>query len=111
MVTWILRYWLEVLFGGLATGLLWSYRRVIKRIKARAAEDMAIKAGLLAILHDRIYDACRRCIAEGAVTVEELRNIEYLYKAYHTLGGNGTGTELYNRACGLRIKTERGETA
>ena len=106
MLEWIVKYWLEVLFGGIAATLLWSYRRVAKKMRERAAEDVAIKEGLLAILHDRIYDACRRCIAEGEVSVEELRNIESLYNAYHALGGNGTGTELYNRACGLRIKTE-----
>ena len=27
----------------------------------------------------------------------------YLYKTYHTMGGNGTGTELYNRAKALPI--------
>ena len=32
-----------------------------------------------------------------------LRNLTYLYKTYHTMGGNGTGTELYNRAKALPI--------
>lgn len=32
-----------------------------------------------------------------------LKNLEYLYRSYHTLGGNGTGTELYNRAKALPI--------
>lgn len=27
----------------------------------------------------------------------------YLYKTYHVMGGNGTGTELYNRAKALPI--------
>ena len=106
MLEWMVKYWLEVLFGGITAGLLWSYRRVAKKMRERTAEEVAIKEGLVAILHDRIYAECRRCIAEGEVAVEELRNIEYLYRAYHTLGGNGTGTELYHRACGLQIKTE-----
>lgn len=33
-----------------------------------------------------------------------LTNIGYLYNSYHALGGNGTGTELYNRAKALPIK-------
>ena len=33
-----------------------------------------------------------------------LTNIGYLYDSYHALGGNGTGTELYNRAKALPIK-------
>ena len=35
-----------------------------------------------------------------------MRNLEYLYRSYHALGGNGTGTELYNRAKGLPIKND-----
>lgn len=30
--------------------------------------------------------------------------LKYLYDSYHALGGNGTGTELYNRAKALPIK-------
>ena len=33
-------------------------------------------------------------------------NLEYLYRSYHALGGNGTGTELYNRAKALPIKND-----
>lgn len=106
MLEWIVKYWLEVLFGGIAAGLLWSYRRVAKKMRDRQVEDKAIKDGLVAILHDRIYAECKRCIAEDAVTIEEMRNIEYLYNAYHALGGNGTGTELYNRAKALNIKED-----
>lgn len=106
MLEWIVKYWLEVLFGGIAAALLWSYRRIVGKMKERSVEDAAMKTGLIAILHDRIYAECKRCIAEGEVTVEELRNIEYLYRAYHALGGNGTGTELYKRACALKIKED-----
>lgn len=30
----------------------------------------------------------------------------YLYKSYHALGGNGTGTELYTRAKALPIRED-----
>ena len=106
MLEWIVKYWMEVLFGAITTGLLWLYRRMAKKMRERQAEDKAIKEGLVAILHDRIYDKCKRCIAEDVVTIEEMRNIEYLYNAYHALGGNGTGTELYNRAKALDIKED-----
>ena len=35
-----------------------------------------------------------------------MRNLEYLYRSYHALGGNGTGTELYNRAKALPIRND-----
>ena len=38
--------------------------------------------------------------------MEALKNIEYLYNAYHALGGNGTGTELYQRVQKLPLEEE-----
>lgn len=66
----------------------------------------AIKEGLLAILHDRLYQACQHFMAQGSIDASGLKNLEYLYKSYHALGGNGTGTELYNRAKALPIKED-----
>ena len=45
-------------------------------------------------------------IAQGSIDTDGLRNLEYLYRSYHALGGNGTGTELYNRAKALQIKND-----
>ena len=39
--------------------------------------------------------------------MDELKEIEYIYNAYHSLGGNGTGTEIYNRVKKLEIKEEK----
>ena len=66
----------------------------------------ALLDGVLAILHDRIYQACQYYIKQGSIDTGGLKNLEYLYKSYHALGGNGTGTELYNRAKALPIKQE-----
>lgn len=107
MTEWLAKYWLQVLFGALLTALGALYKRIGGKVKRQTAEYTAIKEGLVAILHDRLYAECRRCIAGGSVTVEELKNIEYLYNAYHALGGNGTGTELYTRAKALKIKEEK----
>lgn len=99
-----LEYWATWLFGLISAGLLAAYRRLAKRVKADEAERKAIKEGLLAILHDRIYQACQHYIEQGWIDTSGLKNIEYLYRSYHALGGNGTGTELYTRAKSLPIK-------
>ena len=33
-------------------------------------------------------------------------NVKGIYEAYHTLGGNGTGTDVYNKFLKLRIMTK-----
>jgi len=43
-------------------------------------------------------------IEKGEITVSALDNIEGIYNAYHKLGGNGTGTEIYERVRELELK-------
>lgn len=92
MWQFILEYWAEWAFGLLGGAFI----AVVVKYKA-------MKEGLLAILHDRIYQACQHYLAQGNIDTPGLKNIEYLYRSYHTLGGNGTGTELYNRCKALPI--------
>lgn len=92
---WIIQYWAEWAFGLLGAAII-----------AVAVKYKALLDGVLAILHDRIYQACQHYLAQGWIDASGLKNLEYLYKSYHTLGGNGTGTELYNRAKALPIKQE-----
>lgn len=61
------------------------------------------------LLHDRLYAGCIRAVKRRWTTLTELDNIEHLYKVYHQLGGNGTGTELYKRVKQLPIKSESWE--
>lgn len=93
----------ELLFTGIAAVFGAAYRRLSKRIKEQEDERKAIKEGLLAIMHDRLYQACNHYIQQGYIDTSGLKNLEYLYKSYHALGGNGTGTELYHRAQALPI--------
>lgn len=103
MPEWIVKYWAEWAFGLVAAALTAAYRGLSKRVKAREDESKAIKDGILAILHDRLYSECMRYIAQGYIDTAGLHNLEYIYRSYHALGGNGTGTELYTRAKALDI--------
>lgn len=53
-----------------------------------------------------IYTECYRFLELGHITRDGLRNLTYLYKTYHTMGGNGTGTNLYERASALPIRDD-----
>lgn len=68
MPDWIIKYWVQWLFGLICAALLAGYRHLAKRVKEQEEERKAIKAGLLAILHDRLYAECSRCLAQGAST-------------------------------------------
>lgn len=93
MREFIIQYWAEWAFGLLSAAVV-----------AVAVKYKALLDGVLAILHDRIYQACQFYLAQGYVDMAGLKNVEYLYRSYHALGGNGTGTELYNRVKALPIR-------
>ena len=40
----------------------------------------------------------------ACIDTDGLDNVGVIYRAYHGLKGNGTGTNLYKRVCALPIK-------
>ena len=111
MRDWIAKYWLGTLFGALTGAMGWAVGRLRKRQKAQEAEQAAVKEGMLALLHDRIYGSYRECAHKGFITVDELSNLEYLYKPYAALGGNGTGKELYKKLKSMPTEPPKKATA
>lgn len=99
MKEFIIEYWLEGVFS-MVLSVLAFY---IKCIKKKLDEQNAIKNGVIAMLHDRLFQSGMYFITKGEIGLSELRNIEHLYNAYHELGGNGTGTEIYERVKELKI--------
>ena len=100
MKEFILTYWIEFVFGLAITVLSFCYKHLQK--KFREHEDL--KEGLIAILHDRILQSGLYFIQKGEISISEFNNIEKMYKAYHKLGGNGTGTEIFGRVEELELK-------
>lgn len=106
MVDFIQRYWLGVFFAGVLSLMGYAWKRFFTRFKKEIDEQRLIKDGVLALLHDRLYQVCKHYSEQEYITAGQLNNIEHLYESYHNLGGNGTGTELFNRCKNMRIKHE-----
>ena len=100
----VLKYWIEVAFGLAIACLSWCYKVLKDRMKAKQIEEDAIKDGGVALLHDRRFQSGMYFLNKGEITVYEMGNIEDLYKAYKSLGGNGTGTEIFERVQELDMK-------
>jgi hypothetical protein len=103
MIEFIKNNWFECVFTGVLSALGLIVKCIWTRVKKEVKEQKYIKTGVLAIIHDRLYQSCRYYIEKGSVSVDELSNVGYLYTSYHELGGNGTGTQLYNRVSQLPI--------
>lgn len=62
----------------------------------RAKTD-AVSLGLQSLLRNSIIKLHDTCLKDGRQkTYYDAQNMEYMYMAYHGLGGNGMVTEIYN---------------
>lgn len=104
MIDFIVKYWIEFAFGLAIAGLTAGYRHLKKKVEKKHEEYDALKDGIIALLHDRLFQSGMFFLGKGEITVSELDNITDMYEAYHRLGGNGTGTEIFERVKELDIK-------
>lgn len=72
----------------------------LKAIKARQEEEKArqsaLEAGVQALLRQKILEIYDQYKGAETVPQDTQESMEAVYKAYHGLNGNGTGTRLYN---------------
>lgn len=102
---WVFTYWVEWIFGimGMFFLALFGYfNRKLKRQKH-------LEEGVKALLHDRLLEACRFYTKRGWIAYEELHNVQYIYKAYHDLDGNSTGTTAFQDISDLPKQEEKNE--
>lgn len=94
-----------LLTGGVGAGFGYvgsRLRRIRERsdeLERRHGEEMAaLKEGMTCTLKADLVEMHRRYVVVGEpCPVSEKDRMEETYHAYHALGGNGTGTELYRQ--------------
>jgi oligoendopeptidase F len=87
MWDFILKYWLEFVFGLIVTGLSAAYAHLAKRFKAERAKNQAIENGLRGILRIQILDTYDRCVADGnRISVSRKDAVASIYQSYCALG-------------------------
>lgn len=82
-------------------GVISLFVRVFKQLKAQREQTERrfrnLESANLALLHDKIYQQCIYFLEQGWISVDDLENLEYIWKGYRALGGNGTGEALYSK--------------
>ena len=78
MKDFIVKYWVQELMAAIvaAMGFLANKVRVWKQ-----KQDL-VTAGVLALLHDRLYQACQFYLKRGYCTLEDRDNLEYMFRPY-----------------------------
>lgn len=78
---------------------------VAKFHKEQRKENQAIRAGVRALLYDRITQAYVHYHDDlGYIPLDAMKSIEEVYENYAALGGNGVGKELFGRLKELPTK-------
>ena len=87
MWEWLLKYWLQVLFGIVVAGFSAAYANLVKKFKAEKQKNKAIEDGLRGILRIQILDTYDRCLANGRkISISRKDAIVSIYQSYVALG-------------------------
>jgi len=103
MWEWLVKYWLEVLFGLVTAGVGIALRRISKALQKEKLRNKAIEDGVRDILRMQILDTYERCTQAGKISVSRKDAIDSAYRSYHALGGNGTITQVHNEIMEMPI--------
>ena len=77
-----------------------------KHLKDKQETDEALKEGLKVLLWFRLDKDAYAALDRGYTTRVELDRISDEYDAYHALGGNGTGTALFEAVKRLPTRSD-----
>lgn len=75
-----------------------------KLLEDNQLQRSTVVEALKALLHDSLETHCVEAEDRGYITYDEIETINNVYKPYHALGGNGAGTDFYQRALQLPHK-------
>jgi len=90
-------YGTQTALAGVLAMMGMAVRKLYARVKKEMDEQAKVKAGVLAILHDRLYQSCQHFIRQKYILPGDLRNLSTMHDSYSNLGGNGAITEMVSR--------------
>lgn len=104
MKDFIVKYWLQVIFGG-ALAILGGFTKwIVAMLKSEMCDQASIKAGVQAILRDRIIQSYNTHMEVGYCAIHDRDNIINMYNQYHVLGANGVVDSLIDELLALPVK-------
>lgn len=100
IITTALTAAVSALVGALVAALV---SRAGKAASQSADEARGMQEGMRALLWRELRNIHSDAVQQGGMDLEERRHLENVYSAYHNIGGNGTGTRLYEESMRLPV--------
>jgi len=95
----IIKYWVESLFGVALTLMGWALQRINAQYRKEKTIHDAITNGMKALLRTEIIKTINHYADDKALPFYARENLHDLYDQYRKLGGNGPIKELMEQAC------------
>ena len=95
------------LMGSGVTGLIQFL--IVRHDRKESEKENAESAQALMLLglgHDKLLSLTDRLVSRGGITLKEKRNLDYLYKPYVRMGGNGDCKIGYDACQALEVISE-----
>ena len=111
MEEFIIKYWLEVLFGLICAIFSFLFKKIMKRQeeekKKREEEEKKRKAlenGVQALLRNELIKNFREYKIKDEITLLDKENMDHMFIEYFNLGGNGMMQEVHEEFTKIPIK-------
>lgn len=111
MEEFIIKYWLEVLFGLICAIFSFLFKKIMKRQKEekekreeQEKKNKAIENGVQALLRNELIKNFREYKIKGEATLLDKENMEHMFTEYFNLGGNGMIQEVHEEFLAIPIK-------
>lgn len=84
------------LIAWLGASLRAARRRSAEHDARRDAEHAALMAGMRELMRSQLYEMHKRYVVDAVpMPYDEKERADSVYRVYHALGGNGTGTHVH----------------
>ena len=107
MPEWIIKYWVEWVFGVVVAILGVLIRKINTRVKETSAKNDAIELGIQALLRAQLVDDYNHYMSKGEFPIYARESFENVYKQYRNLGGNGVMVELHKKLIELPTPNDK----
>lgn len=99
MISFIIEYWLQFIFGIIISLIVTIYKRINKHYE----KINTIQDSLKTLLKSRIISEFERIIKNNCITIFDKEIINDLYNEYTKLGGNGVIKDIVEKLNNLPI--------
>lgn len=111
MEEFILKYWLEFIFGAVISLIGIGYKKLKKKQEEQAEKqkeqerkNQAIERGVQALLRNELIRRFREYKTKGEMSMLDKENMEHMFEEYFNLGGNGLMEEVHDEFLQIPIK-------